>query len=365
MAEYPNFLTSIPRELAAVTDYETHARQFMTPNTAAYVYGGAGDEITMRWNREAFDRLRIIPRVLRGGGQSTKITLLGRAWAHPIFVAPVAYQKLAHPDGEIATARAADAIEAGMILSTVSSHTLEDVAAAGSTCRWFQIYFQQDRELTFSLAERAEQAGYEAIVVTVDAPVLGARNREVRAGFHIPAGIDAANWRGLQNASYPPVGQAADIQGLMSHAVTWDDIKRLKERCNLPVIIKGVLSPEDAQLAIDMGLAGIVVSNHGGRTLDTLPSTIGALPQIAQRVAGKIPVLLDGGIRRGTDVLKAIALGANAVLIGRPVMYGLGLAGALGVAHVLKLLREELEIAMALTGCKSLSDATPELISNS
>jgi 4-hydroxymandelate oxidase len=350
-----------------LADYERLAEQRLSANAWAYFSGGSADEITVGWNRRGFDRLAIVPRVLQGGaGGHTRLTLLGQSYAHPIFIAPVAYQKLAHADGERATAAAAEAQDTCMVLSTQASVSLEDAARAGATCRWFQLYLQPEREATLRLVRRAEEAGYAVLVVTVDAPINGVRNREHRVGFELPPGIVAENLRDVASAARPPLaqGQSAVFDGLMAVAPTWDDVAWLASETKLPIVLKGILSADDAVRAIEAGASGIIVSNHGGRTLDTLPATIDVLPAIAAAVAGRAPLLLDGGIRRGTDVLKALALGASAVLIGRPVVYGLAVNGAFGVAHVLRVLRDEFEIAMALSGCRTLADVGPHLIAH-
>jgi 4-hydroxymandelate oxidase len=354
-----------PIRPVCLADYERLAHQRLAPNALAYLAGGAADEVTLRWNREAFDRLALIPRVLRGGsGGNTRLTLFGRTCEHPIFIAPVAYQKLAHADAEVATAIAADAQGALMVLSTLASVTLEAAAGAGATCRWFQLYLQASRDASRMLVERAEAAGFEALVVTVDAPVNGVRNREHRAAFELPPDIRPVNLEGLPAPQAPSLPQGASVvfDHFMAAAPTWDDLAWLKSSTRLPVLVKGILSPDDAQRAIDVGVDGIIVSNHGGRTLDTLPATVDVLPEIAAGVAGRVPLLVDGGVRRGTDVLKALALGATAVLVGRPVVYGLAVDGARGVAHVLRLLRDEFEVAMALTGCRTLGDIGPHLL---
>lgn len=356
--------TQDQRTAVCLADYEDLAGRQMDAASWAYVSGGAGDELTRRWNEESYQRLALIPRVLNGGGGHTRLSLLGREFAHPIFVAPIAHQKLAHPDGEAATAKAATAMDAGMVLSTLSSMAMEDVAKAGAACCWFQLYMQAHRDDTLSVARRAEACGFEALVVTVDAPVGGARNREQRAGFRLPADLRSENLSHLRARSPRQLGEgeSAVFQGFMADAPTWDDIAWLKDQTRLPIIVKGVLAADDAERVIAAGCAGLVVSNHGGRTLDTAIATIDALPEIAARVGGRIPILIDGGVRRGTDVLKALALGAEAVLVGRPIVYGLSVAGASGVAHVLKLLRDEFELAMALTGCRSLADIGPHLV---
>lgn len=347
-----------------LADYERLAERALSAQAWAYFAGGSADEITLRWNREAFDRLALAPRILRGGsGGSTLTTLFGRKMAHPILVAPLAYQRLAHADGEHATAIAADAQDALMVLSTQSSITIEEAAKAGATCRWFQLYLQPEREATLELVRRAAEAGFEALVVTADAPVNGVRNREHRTGFQLPAGVAAVN---LPARQAPPTrssdGSSIVFGHFVANAPTWDDIGWLRGQTSLPIVLKGILSPEDAILAIDHGVDGVIVSNHGGRTLDTAVASLDALPAIATAVAGRVPVLLDGGIRRGTDILKALALGANAVLVGRPIVFGLAVNGAFGVSHVLRLLRDEFEVAMALTGCKSVSEIGPHLL---
>lgn len=358
------YLTQIPPEMAAVSDYEAFARERLDDNAWAYLHSGAADEITFRNNRRAFDEYPLHNRVLadvRGG--HTRLQLLGQTLQHPILLAPLAYQCLFHPEGELATVRAASAMDTPMVVSTLASHTLEDIARHAQTPLWFQLYFQADREFTLDLVRRAEAAGYQALVVTVDAPLAGVRNREQRAGFHLPAGVAAVNLQGMQQ---PPValaqGQRVVFDGLMAHAPTWVEIERLRQLTDLPLILKGISHPDDAQRAVSLGVNGLIVSNHGGRTLDSVPAALHLLPAIAQAVQGQVPLLLDGGIRRGTDIVKAIALGASAVLIGRPLAYGLATAGALGVAHVLKLLWEELEVAMALTGCRTLTDIQRQLL---
>ena len=356
--------------MVTLADHEDHARRCLDDNAWAYFSGGAADEITLRANRSAWDALLLHPRVLRSlVGGHTRIELLGRTWPHPILLAPVAFQRLAHPDGELASAYAAAAQGAGMVLSTQSSTPLEAVASAylSNTERgplWFQFYAQHDAGFNLALLQRAEQAGFEAIVMTVVAPCSGARDRERRAGFRLPDGIDAVH---LRDMPAPPsvglqAGQSGMFDHLLKHAPTWGDVAWLQANTHLPILLKGVLHPDDARQAVAMGVQGVIVSNHGGRTLDTVPATAQVLPRIVQAIEGRIPVLVDGGIRRGTDVLKAMALGASAVLVGQPYVYGLANAGAVGVAHVLRLLRDELEIAMALTGCRTLDEAHAGLL---
>lgn len=375
-------LDGIPRDIAALADYEPYARRRLDDNAWAYLDGAAADELTCGWNRGAFDRLALLPRVLADvAGGHCRATLFGRELPGPVLLAPVAWQKLFHPDGELATAYAASALGACMVLSTLSSCGLEEVAAAarqgGDGPRWFQLYLQPERSLNAELVQRAEAAGYEAIVFTVDAPLHGIRNREQRVGFQLPPGIEAVLLRRPQHPDDAAGaarrahsdsekrrqrGPSVVFDDLMAHAPTWRDLEWLLATTRLPVIVKGVLHPDDAVRAVDLGAAGIVVSNHGGRTLDTLPASLDALPAIASRLQGRVPILLDGGVRRGSDIFKAIALGASAVLIGRPYLHALAAAGPLGVAHVLRLLHDELEATMALCGVARLDQISAEYL---
>lgn len=372
MSHVPS-LQAVPPALVNLADHESHARGQLDDNAWAYFSGGAGDELSMAANRQAWDALTLWPRVLRPlAGGHTRLQLLGRELATPLLVAPMAFQRMVHADGELATAYAAAALGAGMVLSTQASLPLEQIAqatrgTAGHGPLWFQLYLQHDRGFTRQLVARAEAAGYEALVLTVDAPTNGARDRERRAGFRLPAGISAVNLHGMAPPTSPALqpGQSALFDHLLHQAPTWADIAWLQENTGLPVLLKGILHPADAVQAARLGVAGLIVSNHGGRTLDTVPATATALGHVVRALRGaglELPVLADGGIRRGTDVLKALALGAAAVLIGRPVIWGLANAGAAGVAHVLRLLRDELEIAMALSGCACLADASAELL---
>lgn len=345
-------------------DYAALATQGLDDNARAYIDGGAGDEHTLRANRQAWADLRLRPRVLRDLAHGhTSVQLLGRTLAHPLMLAPVAYQRLVHPDGERATALAAAAQGAGLVLSMQSSVALEDVAALTLPVPergplWFQLVMLHDRGFMLDLIARAESAGFEALVLTVDAPVHGARDRERRARFRLPPGVEAVNLRGL-----PPreVTAGSVFQQMMVHAPTWRDLDWLRSHIRLPLLLKGVLHADDARQAAQSGVAGLIVSNHGGRTLDGAMATAHALPQVAQ-AAGEVPVLVDGGIRRGVDVLRAVALGACAVLVGRPQVHALAAAGPQGVAHMIRLLRDELEIAMALAGCASLDAVTTDLL---
>lgn len=348
----------LPTGVVSLADHEAHARASLDPNAWAYLDSVAGDGLTHRGNRAAWDRLQFTPRLLRPRPlPGTEVLLFGRTLAHPFLLAPLAYQRLFHPDGEAASALAASAQQAGFVLSTLASVPLETVARAfGQDADrgplWFQLYVQPDRGVTLELLQRAEAAGYEAIVVTADAPVSGVRDGERRAGFRLPDGIAAVN---LPARSGTAPGSVAE---LLAVAPDWAELEWLVGATRLPVLLKGVLHPDDARQAQALGVAGIIVSNHGGRTLDGVPPTAEALPRIAQATAGALPLLVDGGIRRGTDAIKARALGATAVLVGRPLAWGLASAGALGVAHVLRVLRDELEAGLALAGATSL-DALP------
>jgi 4-hydroxymandelate oxidase len=349
----------VPAGVVSLSDYQALAQTRMSEQAWAYVSGGAADELTLQDNQAAFRRLRLRSRVLRDlGGGNTRLRLLGQDFDFPILLAPVAYQKLAHAQGELATVMAASALQAGMLVSTQASVSLEEIAANASCPLWFQLYLQPDRAFTEKLVRRAEAAGYRALVLTVDAPVNGVRNREQRAGFSLPAEVQAVNLQGQYLPSVQPAaaGGALLLGGsLLAAAPTWGDVAWLRSITQLPLLLKGVTCVEDAAEALQHGVDGLVVSNHGGRTLDTLAASLDCLEPIADALGGRLPLLFDGGIRRGSDILKALALGADAVLIGRPYVYGLAVAGAVGVAHVVQVLRAELEIAMALTGCPDLA----------
>ena len=355
----------IPAGAVAVDDYERLARERLSPEAFAYYSGGAADELTISWNREAFDRVRLRTRVLgdlAGGG--TGLTLFGQSFDYPILLAPTAHHRLAAPEAEIATVVGAGGARAGMVVSTESDLTLEEIAKPARMPLWFQLYIQHDRGFTAELVRRAEAAGYGALVVTVDSPVFSPRNREQRAGYRAPKLSEHANTRGLHTTyvAEAALGESLMFRGYLDVTARWADIDWLRSITRLPILLKGIMAPEDAELAIRHGADGIVVSNHGGRVLDTMPASLDALPGVARQVAGRVPVLMDGGIRRGTDVLKALALGACAVMVGRPYLYGLAVAGPAGVAHVLHLLRCEFEVAMVLAGCRTLADIGPDVI---
>lgn len=363
----------LPAGIHTLADHGAHAAKRLDEATLAYINGGSADEVTLRANRQAWQDIGLVPRVLCDlGNAHTRIEVLGRTWLHPIFIAPMAHQCLLHPLGEQATALAAAALSAGLVLSTQSSTCMETVAQLfladpGRGALWFQLYFQPDRGLTQALVQRAEAAGFEALVVTVDAPVQSPRDRERRAGFRLPPHVRSVHLHDApppKGSHSPKPGDSALFQHHLCHAPTWHDIAWLRAQTCLPILLKGVCHPDDAREAYRGGCAGVIVSNHGGRALDTCPPTAHLLPRVANAVQGDLPVLVDGGIRRGTDVLKAMALGASAVGLGRPVLHGLANAGAIGVAHVLRTLRDELEIAMALTGCSTLQAASEALTGN-
>lgn len=347
---------SLPATAVSLGDFESLARERLTAMAWEYISGGAGDELTLRWNRDAYDRIKLKPRVLVDVSRlDTRVNLFGRELPFPILLAPAAYQKLVHADGELATAKGAD--RATMVVSTMASVSIEEIAAATKQPPWFQLYVQPDRGFTKALVQRAEAAGCQALVVTVDTPIPGLRNREERIKFALPPGIERPNLKGLNTAGSSHLPKENEIYNALFDArLTWKDVEWLRSLTRLPVLLKGVLNPDDADQAVKSGASGVIVSNHGSRNIDTLPATIEALPEVAAKVAGRIPVLVDGGIRRGTDVLKALALGARAVLIGRPYLYGLGVAGADGVNRVVSILRREFEMALALTGRTSIAE---------
>ncbi|MFT7046732.1 MAG: 4-hydroxymandelate oxidase [Celeribacter sp.] len=353
---------SLPKVLP---EYATRAREILSPDVAAYFLGGAGAQITQNRNRMDLNDVSIRPRVLsdlRGG--HTQLSLLGRRYAHPIFAAPMAYQTLLHPDGEAATAAGVAAQSGGMVLSAQASLPMGDVRATSPACGWFQLYWHMTRTDTLALATRAADVGFEALVLTVDAPVNGVRDGEIMTGFTLPETVRAVNLDGLSQARFAPLeeGESAIFNRISNVLPTWDDVAWLCKNAPLPILLKGILTPEDAILAVNAGAKGIIVSNHGGRVLDGALSSISALPSIADALQQAVPVLMDSGVRRGVDVFRALALGADAVLVGHPVACGLAVGGAQGVSHVLRLLRDELDVTMALAGCKTLADITADRV---
>ena len=348
-------------DVVSVGSLEPLARDRLSEEAYDYVAGGAGDEHTLRWNVERWSALRLAPRCLVDVGTlDTSTTLLGAPLTHPVLLAPTAAHRLYCADGEHATLRGAAAAEALYVQSTMGSVGVEDVGAAAAGPWWFQLYAQRDRGHTRDLVARAAAAGASALVLTVDTPVLGARDRDRRGGLP-PAAYP--NLAGLPDA--PPDDLPAHRRVYLPRldpTLSWQTLDWLLSVADLPVLVKGVLRPDEAARAVDAGVAGVVVSNHGARNLDTVPATVDALPRVVQAVGGRVPVLVDGGIRRGTDVAKALMLGAQAVLVGRPYVWGLAAFGAAGVQHAVEILRTELEMAMGLLGAPTLADLTPDLL---
>ena len=351
-------------------DYEREAEKRIPPSHWGYIAGGANDEVTVGANRAAFDRLLIRYRTMVDvTSRNVATTVLGAPVSMPVLVAPTAMQKLAHPEGECATARASRAAGTLMVTSTTATTRLSDVISASPGPMWFQLYLYQDRGKSKGLIEEAVRSGYTGVVLTVDAPLLGRRERDIRSGFTLPSHLTIANAADAGMAVVPEA--SADASGLMLHfrslhdaALVPKDIAWVREVSGLPVIVKGIVRGDDARSAVEHGADAIVVSNHGGRQLDTSIPSIMALPEVVDAVGDKVEVYVDGGIRRGTDVIKAIALGARAVMIGRPVLWGLALNGEAGVCAVLELLRQEIDLAMGLCGAPTVANLTRDLIVN-
>ncbi|MGH7719249.1 MAG: alpha-hydroxy acid oxidase [Gemmatimonadaceae bacterium] len=364
---------------ANVAEYEALARQCMEPGAYDYYAGAACDECTLTENRRAFERILLRPRVLVDASRVDATTsVLGQPLSMPVMLAPTALNKLAHPDGELAAARAARAAGTIMVASTAATYSVEEIAEAGARgTLWFQVYICKDRGFTRELVRRADAAGCQALVLTADVPYLGRRERDVRNAFEIPPTMSLRNFEpaadgGVQGAWSPhalsntlPTGGPFDQHSrhLFDPSITWDVIDWLRSITSMPVLVKGILTPEDARLAVERDVSGIIVSNHGGRQLDSVEPTISALPRVVDAVAGRTEVLMDGGVRRGTDVLKALALGARAVLVGRAYLWGLAVAGEAGVSDVLELLRAELTLAMALSGRPMVAAIDRSLVS--
>jgi len=353
-------IEGLPVEPCNVADYERLARESLSEGAYGYFAGGAGDERTLRENVEAYGRWRLRPRALVDVSEaSTATSVLGADVSMPLLVAPVAFQRMAHQDGEAGMARAAAAAGTIMVLSTLATATPAEVAAAAPGApRWFQLYCFRDSGVTRALIDQAEEAGFDAIALTVDAPRLGRRERDLRTGFVIPADVTVPSFAAA--AGKATAGTPADMFSLMDPSMGWDDFEELASGSSLPVVVKGILTAEDAALACEHGAAGVIVSNHGGRQLDGATATIEALPEVVDAVDGRLEVLVDGGIRRGADVVKALALGARAVLAGRAPLWGLAARGEQGAREVLELLHEEIELAQVLVGC-----ASPEALGRS
>ena len=333
-----------PPRFVTVDDFEPVARGLLPQDIYDYYAGGAGDEWTLRENRAAFDRWVIRPRMLAGLTERDLTTeVLGTRVAFPVLVAPWAYQRLAHPEGELATARACADAGTIMVVSSTTVDYLEDVASASSGPKWWQLYLFTDRGMTDDMLQRVVAAGYGAVCFTVDLPEIGLRHRDTRNAFLMPLGLPE------DDRVYDP-------------NISWADIEWIRERAPMPLLVKGIMTAEDARIALDHGVDGIVVSNHGGRQLDGVAAGVTVLPEVVEAVGGRVPVLVDGGIRRGTDVLKCLALGADAVLVGRPAVWALAAGGQEGVAEVLRILRDELDNAMALAGVRSVTEITPAFV---
>lgn len=353
---------------------EEAARAVLSPEAYDYVAGGAGSESTVRANREAFEHYRLVPRMLRDVSErDMSIELFGHRYPAPVLIGPVGVQKIIHPDGELAVAQAAAALGVPFILSTVSSYPMEQVAqAAGDAPRWFQLYWSRDPNVAASFVRRAEAAGYQAIVITVDTFLLAWRDRDLSHAY-----LPFMQGEGLANYFTDPAFRAAlaqppeqDPGSAIMHfaqifgnpALTWDDLAFIRQHTRLPLLLKGILHPDDAREAVRRGVDGIIVSNHGGRQVDGAIAALDMLPEVVDAVEGRIPVLFDGGIRRAADVLKALALGAKAVLLGRPVMWALAIGGAEGVQTYLRNFLAELDLSLGLLGCRSIKEVNREMV---
>ncbi|PHT69653.1 Peroxisomal (S)-2-hydroxy-acid oxidase GLO1 [Capsicum annuum] len=355
-------------EITNVMEYEAIAKQKLPKMVYDYYASGAEDQWTLAENRNAFSRILFRPRILIDVSNiDISTTVLGYKISMPIMVAPTAMQKMAHPDGEYATARAAAAADTIMTLSSWGTSSVEEVASTGPGVRFFQLYVYKDRNIVIQLVRRAERAGFKAIALTVDTPRLGRREADIKNRFNLPPNLSLKNFEGLDIGKLNKVsgengaedsGLASYVAGQVDRSLSWKDVQWLKTITSLPILVKGVLTAEDARIAVQAGAAGIIVSNHGARQLDYVPATIMALEEVVKAAQGRIPVFLDGGVRRGTDVFKALALGAAGVFIGRPVIWSLAADGENGIKKVLQMMRDEFELTMALSGCRSLKEIT-------
>ncbi|ERM99295.1 peroxisomal (S)-2-hydroxy-acid oxidase GLO1 [Amborella trichopoda] len=349
-------------EVVNVMEYQAIAKKKLPKMVYDYYASGAEDEWSLRENRHAFSRILFRPRILIDVSNiEMTTTLLGFKISMPIMIAPTAMQKMAHPDGEYATARAASAAGTIMTLSSWATSSVEEVASTGPGIRFFQLYVYKDRKVVAQLVRRAERAGFKAIALTVDTPRLGRREDDIRNRFTLPPYLSLKNFEGLDLGTIDQTadsGLASYVAGQIDRSLSWKDVKWLQTITDLPILVKGVLTAEDTRIAIQNGAAGIIVSNHGARQLDYVPATIIALEEVAKAAQGRVPVFLDGGVRRGTDVFKALALGASGIFIGRPVLFSLAAEGEAGVRKVLQMLRDEFELTMALNGCRSLKEIT-------
>jgi isopentenyl diphosphate isomerase/L-lactate dehydrogenase-like FMN-dependent dehydrogenase len=350
-------VTRSGERIVKLDDFRLLAKKKLPPAVFDYIDCGACDEITSHANQRDFDDIKLLPLSLRDvSNLDLSVTILGQSFDSPIGFSPTAFHTLVHKRGAIATAAAAKSLKVLMILSSMTSFALEHIAQeSDNNDLWLQIYIFKDRGLTKLLVERAERAGFKAIVVTIGTPVVGKRDRNIRNRFSLPEHVAAANFKTSSDVAHNnPVHAFHGAE--LDPSLTWSDIEWLTQNCRLPVLVKGVSNPMDVAPALDLNISGIIVSNHGGRQLDTTLSTIKILPEVANRISGRVPLLVDSGIRRGTDVLKAIALGADGVLLGRPVMWALGVDGQNGVVRAVNLLTEELRIAMQIVGCSTIAD---------
>ncbi|KAK2968723.1 hypothetical protein RJ640_005910 [Escallonia rubra] len=353
-------------EVTNITEYQAIAKEKLPKMAYDYYASGAEDQWTLQENRYAFSKILFRPRILI---DVTKIdmatTVLGFKISMPIMIAPTAFQKMAHPEGEYATARAASAAGTIMTLSSWATSSVEEVASTGPGIRFFQLYVYKDRNVVAQLVRRAERAGFKAIALTVDTPRLGRREADIKNRFTLPPFLTLKNFEGLDLGKMDEAadsGLASYVAGQIDRSLSWKDVKWLQTITKLPILVKGVLTAEDARLSVQAGAAGIIVSNHGARQLDYVPATIMALEEVVKAAQGRVPVFLDGGVRRGTDVFKALALGASGIFIGRPVVFSLAAEGEAGVRKVLQMLRDEFELTMALSGCRSLKEITRQHI---
>lgn len=358
-----------PSDFNSLDDFERHALEVLPVTARDYFRSGAWGEVTLRENREAWDRLKIWYRVMRNvSHRSSAASILGKPASMPLCVAPTALHRMAHPDGEQATARAAARMGVPMIVSSLSTTTIEDIRDAACAVdplarTWMQMYIGRDRGAVRELAQRAHASGCDALVLTVDTPVWGIRERDIRNHFRVPDGLHIVH---LERKGGPSGHQGKGIHEALAWTIdpsmTWKDFEWLRDSTPLPVILKGVCRGSDAKQGVELGAKGILVSNHGGRQLDGAPATVDALPHCVEAVAGRVPVLIDGGVRRGTDLLRALALGAEAVCVGRPILWGLATSGEQGVSRVLELLKQEFDVTLALSGCSELREITNDLL---
>ena len=349
-AQAPQSTEALLQDIVSLPDMELEARRAMSHMAYEFVASGAGDENTLRWNIEAFARIRVRPRILEDVAKTnTQVSPLGRKLPLPVLLAPTAYHRLYHSDGELGTARGAGAAGVNYVVSTNTTTPIDEIAKVASAPLWFQLYIQSDRGFTKELVERVQAAGCEALCLTVDTPTGGPRNRQQKAKFKLPPQLSTPYMDDRNK------GLRSDVLADRKRTETWKDVEWLRSFTKVPLLLKGVMTGDGARQGIEAGAAGIIVSNHGARNLDGLPATIDALPEVVSAVSGRVPVLVDGGIRRGTDVVKALALGAQAVQIGRPYLYGLAVGGADGVRRVVSLLEQELRMAMMLLGRPSIA----------